>query len=51
MNKPKTLRFLLKHPPHEGYARLENEDFEVNLGDVKGPSECVTLIATKPLDR
>ena len=49
MNRSGTLHYLLRHPPHRGYVKLEDEDFEVRLEEIKGPDEFAALIATKPL--
>ena len=49
MNRKKTLHYLLRHPPHKGYATLIDEDFKVNLQEIKSPNEAVALIATRPL--
>ncbi len=49
MNRRRTLYYLLRHPPHKGYARLCDEDFEVSLGEIKAPDEYAALIATRPL--
>lgn len=44
------LYYLLRHPPHRGYARLiDDEDFRIHLGEMKSDDEFATLIATKPL--
>ncbi len=49
MNRSGTLHYLLRHPPHGGYARLIDGDFEVRLEEVKARDEFAALIATKPL--
>jgi len=49
MNRRQTLYYLLRHPPHRAYARLIDEDYEVNLSEIKGDNEYVVLIATKPI--
>ena len=49
MNRSGTLYYVLRHPPHQGYVNLVDEDFEVNLEEMKSGDEMATLIATKPL--
>ena len=49
MNKPETPHYLLRHPPHKGYAKLMDEDFEVRLESIKAPNEYAAIIATEPL--
>jgi len=49
MNKPETLHYLLRYPPHKGLVKLVDEDFEVRLEEIKAPNELAALIATKPL--
>ena len=49
MNRSGTLHYLLRHPPHRGCVKLEDEDIEVQLEEIKGPDEFAALIATKPL--
>jgi len=49
MNRSGTLHYLLRHPPHRVYVKLEDEDFEVWLEEIKSPDEYAALIATKPL--
>jgi len=49
MNVSGTLYYLLRHPPHRGYVRLLDEDFEVRLEEIKKPNELAAIIATKPL--
>ncbi len=41
--------YLLRHPPHQGIARLLDEDYEVRLEELKAPNEYVAIVATKPL--
>ena len=49
MNREYTLHYLLRHPPHKGYVRLCDEDFEVSLEELKAPNELAAIVATKPL--
>lgn len=49
MNVEGTLHYLLRHPPHVGYAELVDEDFKVELSVIKAPDELAALIATEPL--
>ncbi|MHA1616451.1 MAG: class II glutamine amidotransferase [Candidatus Njordarchaeales archaeon] len=48
-NRRGTIHYLLRHPPHVGYARLLDEDFKIDLGLVKAPDEAAVLIATRKL--
>jgi len=43
------LHYVVRAPPHERRVSLIDEDFEVDLSEIKGPEEVATLIATKPL--
>jgi len=49
MNRLRTLHYLLRHPPHKGRVKLEDEDFEVRLEEIKASDELAALMATKPL--
>lgn len=44
-----TLYYLLRHPPHKGKIRLVDEDYEIELEELKQGHEKVALIATQPL--
>jgi len=48
-NRRGSLHYLLRHPPHVGYARLLDEDFKIDLGLAKAPDEAAVLIATKEI--
>ncbi|AMM53826.1 class II glutamine amidotransferase [Pyrococcus kukulkanii] len=45
----KGMWMLRRHPPHEGHARLLDEDFEVSVGDMKAHDEYAYLVATRRL--
>ena len=51
MNRIGTLHYLLRHPPHKRYVELVDEDFKINLSELKGQSEIAAIIATQPLTR
>ena len=43
------LHYVVRVPPHERRVSLIDEDFEVDLSEIKGSREVATLIATRPL--
>lgn len=43
------LYYVVRVPPHRGIVRLVDEDFEVNLGEMKEGDEVATIVATRPL--
>lgn len=45
----KGMWLLKRHPPHRGTARLLDEDFEINVGEIKAPDEYAYLVATRKL--
>ena len=49
MNEEETLHYLLRHPPHKGIVKLEDEDYEVKLEELKAPDEYAVIVATRPL--
>ena len=44
-----SLYYLVRVPPHQEIARLKDEDFEIDLSELKGPDEMAVLVATTPL--
>ncbi len=51
MSRTGQLHYVFRHPPHTRTVELMDEDFEVDLGEIKSPDEKATLIATRPLTR
>lgn len=49
MTQPNTLYYLIRHPPHTGYAVLSDEDFKIDLSLSKGIDEAAVLVATSKL--
>ena len=49
MSQPNTLHYLLRHPPHRGWVKLLDQDFEVRLEEAKASSELAAIVATNPL--
>jgi len=43
------LYYTVRVPPHEAMVKLVDEDFEVDLSDIKGEDEVATIIATEEL--
>jgi len=43
------LYYTVRAPPHEAMVKLADEDFEVDLSDIKGEDEVATIIATEEL--
>ena len=43
------LHYLLRHPPHKGTVMLLDDDYMIDLEEMKAPDEYATLIATIPL--
>jgi glutamine amidotransferase len=48
-SKGGSLYYTIRAPPHSGVLKLVDEDFEVNLGDLKGEGEVATIVATREL--
>jgi glutamine amidotransferase len=44
-----SLHYTVRAPPHEAIVKLADEDFEVDLSDVKGRDEVASIVATKEL--
>jgi len=44
-----SMYYVRRHPPHNGHVRLADEDFSVDLGNIKAPDEYACLISTKKL--
>lgn len=49
MTEPNTLHYLIRHPPHTGYAVLRDDDHEIDLSLRKGADEAAVLVATTKL--
>mgnify|MGYP001144069461 CR=1 FL=1 len=43
------LHYVVRAPPHTRRVFMVDEDFRVNLSEVKGKDEVATIIATRPL--
>lgn len=51
MSREDELHYLFRYPPHTQIVRLLDEDFKVDLGEMKSPDEKAILVATQPLTR
>lgn len=51
MSRKDELHYLFRYPPHTRVVGLRDEDFEVDLREMKSPDEKAILVATQPLTK
>ena len=44
-----SLHYTIRAPPHEATVKLADEDFEVDLSNIKGEDEVAAVVATREL--